>query len=229
MTRRNKTIRTAAAITAAIMAASLLCYLFLPVPYTIYVQPDDGALSAADPVTVTTPLQQCLDGGFSNVTGIDLLLATYQRTNTNLNRFEIFTVDNGKKTTLFTQEFPSGKVKDNDYFSINFPVIPAIGKFCFSLTSSNATVDNSITYWMNSQSQPVLKLKSTVPLHQAMEQVVGASRFHLPIWLVIALCLLYLCANFGALFATGYEDQPAIQNVSKTASAHPRRARKKRV
>ncbi len=61
------------------LAGALLLYLFLPVPYTLYIQPDDGGLRAADAITDKTPLQQCLDGNFQNVTGMDLLLATYAR------------------------------------------------------------------------------------------------------------------------------------------------------
>lgn len=203
------------------LAGALLLYLFLPVPYTLYIQPDDGGLRAADAITDKTPLQQCLDGNFQNVTGMDLLLATYARENTNTNHIEIFTLENGKKSVLFKDELNSKVVKDNDYFSIRFPTLSATPKLCFQISSTDATPQNSITYWLNSQSQPVLKLRSTVPLHKAMEQVVDASRFHLPIWLAVALCLLYLCANIGAFIL--------ICHGSQAAPPHPHRTRQKRI
>jgi hypothetical protein len=200
----------------------------MPVYYTVYVQPNDGNLTSPDAISTQTPLQQCLDGNYENVTDIDFLLATYGRINKNTEHFEIFDLKNGKKNILFQTDFSSLRVKDNDYFSIHFQNISSAGKLCFLLTSKDATPENSITYWLNSQSQPVLKLKSTVPLHKAIEQIVGASRFRLPIWLGIALCLLYLLANVSALFLIWHEVSPR-QSVSKTPPSHPRRTRQKRI
>lgn len=203
------------------LAAAILLYLFLPVPYTLYTQPNDGGLMAADAITDKTPLQQCVDGSFENVTAVDLLLATYARQNTNTNHVEIFTLENGKKRTLFNDELKSGIVKDNDYFPISFPAVSTSGNICFQISSADATPENSITYWLNSQSQPVLKLKSTVPLHKAIEQIVGTNRFLLPMWLAVALCLLYLCANLAAIIF--------ICHGPQAPAPHPRRTRQKRV
>ncbi len=207
---------------AIVLGLAMVLYGYLPVPYTLYVQPNDGFLRAADPVTLQTPLQQCLEGNFENVTGIDLLLATYARPNSNTNRYEIFTIENGGKRVLRQGEFSSEGVRDNDYHSINFRSIETMGngKFCFLLTSPDGTLENGITYWLNSQSQPVLKIKSTVPLHKAMEQIIDASRFDLPMWLAVALCLLYLSANISALFLVWHE---------KAAPSHSGGTRKKRI
>ncbi len=212
----------------SVMVAALV-FTFLPVPYTLYVQPNDGELRPADPITTQTPLEQCIDGKFENVTSIDILLATYDRQNTNTNQVEIFTLRDNTKNIIARNEFPSGSVKDNDYFPIGFSGISTDQKLCFLLSSKDATPQNGITYWLNSQSQPVLKVRSTVPLYKAIEQIASASRFNLPIWVGIALCLLYLCANIGALFLIWHEVQKSPQKVPKAASAHSRRARQKRI
>lgn len=216
---------------AVVLGFAMMLYGYLPVPYTLYVQPNDGYLRAADPITSQTPLQQCIEGNFENITGVDLLLATYARPNSNTNRYEIFTLGRGVKSVLREGEFSSGVVRDNDYFSINFRSIDTMGngKFCFLLTSPDGTQENGITYWLNSQSQPVLKIKSTVPLHKAIEQIIPASRFDLPIWLAVALCLLYLSANISALFLIWHERRQTHRKVSKTTSPHSRGTRQKRV
>lgn len=206
-----------------------LGYFFLPVPYTIYVQRNDGALSAADPVSQQTPLQQCLDGDFRDANAIDLLLATYNRNNTNTNHLEVFTNSGGTKNTLYAGDFSSSSVSDNDYYTLNFPEQVSektTNQLCFLLTSKDATPQNSITYWLNSQSQPVLKVKSTVPLHKAVEQVASANRFGLPIWLAIALCLLYLGASASAILFICHEGK---NQISKASSPHSHRTRQKRV
>lgn len=216
---------------AVVLGFAMVLYGYLPVPYTLYVQPNDGYLRPADTVTPQTPLQQCIEGNFEHITGMDLLLATYARPNSNMNRYEIFTIENGGKRVLRQGEFSSEGVKDNDYYSINFRSIDTMGngKFCFLLTSLDGTQENGITYWLNSQSQPVLKIKSTVPLHNAIEQIIGASRFDLPIWLAVALCLLYLSANISALFLIWHERRQTHRKVSKTTPPHTRGTRQKRV
>jgi hypothetical protein len=212
---------------ALALGIGLMLYGYLPVPYTIYVQPNDGSLRTADAITSQTPLQQCIDGDFENITSIDLLLATYARTNFNTNHYQIFTIEQGHKRILREGDFDSGSVKDNDYFSIDFRPIETMGEgdFCFLLTSTNATTENQITYWLNGQSQPVLKLKSTVPLHKAIEQIINASRFDLPMWLAVGLCLLYLFANISVIFLIWHEYRQSSKQVSKAAPPHSRRTR----
>jgi len=208
---------------AAVITVTAAVFAFLPMPYTLYTQPNDGLLTPGDMISEQIPLEQCVTGDFADVTGIDLLLATYGRTNSNLNYVEIFTLQNDPKNVLFKQEFSSPMVRDNDFFSINFPAIESAGRLCFFLESYEATPQNGITYWMNSQSQPVLKLRSTKPLYKAVEKIHDASRFDLPIWLVIALCLLYISATVTAIFFIWHE----TNHVPKTALPHPRRTRKK--
>lgn len=209
-----------------VLTIAVLLYAFLPVPYTILVQPNDGQLMPGDPVTPDTPFEQCFEGPFQNVTGLDLLLATYGRMNTSMNDVAVYWLIDGKKLMLRESRFSSAEVRDNDYFSVNFRKIPEIGTLCFAVTSPDATPENGITYWLNSQSQPVIKIRSTEPLHKAVEKIASASRFDLPMWHAVALCLLYLTATVGTIFFAWYEPQ---KNLPKTASPHPRRTRQKRV
>lgn len=213
---------------ATVLMIALAICIVLPVQYTLYAQPNDGDLHPADPLTMQTPLQQCIEGRFENVTNFDILFGTYGRRNTNAIHAEFFTLENGKKNILAEKDFSSSILKDNDYYSITFPAITAAPKFCFMLDSGDGTAQNSVTYWLNGQSQPVVKVRSTVPLYKAMEKIVEASRFGLPNWAAVALCLLYLGATVGALFIIWNETQEK-QQVSKKEPPHPGRARKKRV
>jgi len=209
-----------------VIAITLVLYWFLPVSFTIYAQPDKGNLRPADTISTATPLEQCIDGTFAAVNSLDILLGTYNRQNTNMNHFEIFTFENGQKKVLFKEDFSSAKVEDNDYFAFIFPPMDIAGKFCFLLTSSDAGNTNGITLWLNSQSEPVLKLTSTMPLHEAVKKMGMENRFHLPQIAVVALCLLYLASNIAMviLLLALYAKKTAIPKP-----AHPSRAGKKRI
>jgi hypothetical protein len=230
MAKTSRTIRNRFLLKAAALPVlAVLLYLFLPVPFTVYTRQNDGTLHPADPIMSQTPLQQCFTGNFTGVTGIDVLLATYQRVNTNLNHAEIFTIQNNQKQLYFQEDFSSQNVRDNDYFSINFPPVAQTSKLCLLLTSADGTAQNSITYWLNSQSQPVLNLKSTVPLRQAIERIAGASRFDLPLWLAVALCLLYLSANLCAIFLICHDPRNQPQNFPEAPPPHSVGTRQKRI
>ena len=183
-------------ITAIITVINTVIFFFtVPVSYTLLTQRNDGMLTPSDPISGQTPLEQCFDGPVNNVSALSLLMGTYNRLNDNHNHFELFTFEDGQKSALYRTDFPSSAVKDNDYFRINFPDTSVAGKFCFRITSADATAGNSITYWLNGRSQPVLKLHSFIPLRQALENITGTNRIQLPFEAAVALCLLYLAAN----------------------------------
>lgn len=190
-----------------VLIISLVGLLFLPVSLTLYSQPNDGNLKPADAITAKTPLQQCINNEYENISTLDIFLATYARENSNTNHIEIFTLNNNQKYVYFKQDFNSQVLKDNDYFSINFPEISKSEKICFLISSSDGTATNSITYWLNSQSQPVLKLKTTLPVYKAIVQMIRSNPFQLPNWIVFALCFTYIFATVGVIFLVIHEKQ----------------------
>ena len=190
-----------------VLIISLVGLLFLPVSLALYSQTNDGNLKPADAITAKTPLQQCINNEYENISTLDIFLATYARENSNTNHIEIFTLNNNQKYVYFKQDFNSQVLKDNDYFSINFPEISKSEKICFLISSSDGTATNSITYWLNSQSQPVLKLKTTLPVYKAIVQMIRSNPFQLPNWIVFALCFTYIFATVGVIFLVIHEKQ----------------------
>ncbi|HWP47283.1 MAG TPA: hypothetical protein VNM22_08995 [Candidatus Limnocylindrales bacterium] len=87
-----------------------------------------------------------------NLTGIEVFLATYARTNTFPIIFHLKETPDAP-TDLFTQTLPAWQIRNNAYHRFRFPVIPdSQGKsYYFSLESPESRPGNAITAWRHSE------------------------------------------------------------------------------
>jgi glycosyltransferase involved in cell wall biosynthesis len=108
-----------------------------------------SSLATVGPVTARTTYVQELEIGFDSISRIELLCATYDRSNTSRNRIALIT-DRGE--VLHHEEFSSSAVKDNHFFLLRFKEavdLKRSRKLRLVLGSIDGTKGNCITAWKN--------------------------------------------------------------------------------
>jgi hypothetical protein len=79
---------------------------------------------------------------------IQVYLATFARTNTSTLRIDL---ENSDQSLIYTKTIPSSPLKDNSFFSFDFPAISNSANriFWLKLSSKDAKTGNAITAWMS--------------------------------------------------------------------------------
>lgn len=171
----------------------------LAVPVTIYQQPNNGGLHPADAITSKTNVQQCINGDFENISSIEFLFGTFSRQNNSQLKLEIYEFTQEKqKKTLYQSSINTAILSDNTYHAFALPQVDVKEKFCYKLDSADATSGNAVTVWLNHESDPVLKLKSILPLPKLIEKITQENPFGLNIIIVTTLGIFALISYLGS-------------------------------
>jgi hypothetical protein len=173
---KKKVISFSVAAVAVLLVIGLM--YFLPIQITIFRNPNGVHVMVFGYITKDHPLEKCLPAkldldGYRDV-NVELLLATYNRINTSHYTFEFYDFDNGKKDLINETHFDAAGFTDNSYKSFGIqPVNAEIAKPCFRLKSSDATDQNAITMWMNSKSEPIVKITAASDMLHLFGQANG--------------------------------------------------------
>lgn len=224
---KNRRQKLAIACCVPIFGTAILFWT-LPIPVKILEQPADSTMRPYGEIIKTNPLDVCLPSEtIPAQTSLELMLATYNRSNTAYYKLEWYEVINGRERELLKQELNAGDAVDNQYESFPIPSSPEkSGQKCFRLVAVDATPGNAITVWLNGQNDPVLRLKANMPLKDALAIYAETNRFGLGIWPMIAL----FCTCLGALLA--FVEYLFLNHEEKDRDAnftHHQGARHKRV
>ncbi len=219
-----------------ILVASLLLavalMLFFPVRVTVLNNEPDENMTPYGAIKSTSPLDLCMPSyvileGYRDI-GFDLMLATFDRENSSRYSFKVYGLEKGKKSIFTETEFSSAGLTDNSYKS--FPLSSqnaGTSKLCFSLASSEATDKDSITIWMNGQSEPVIKIAATTNVANMIRLAAQRNAFPLGETAVLGLFLIYLVSQFWLIGYLLITRPDAEKEISK--SAHHQRADRRRV
>jgi hypothetical protein len=164
------------AVSAILLDIGLL--YSLPATITINGIPADDSMIPFGAIKQDHPLEVCLPSSLdlSGYHGlkVQLLLATYIRINTSHYTFEFYDFNNGKKDLINETYFEAASLADNSYKSFDIqPINAKIANPCFSLKSSDATDQNAITMWMNSKSEPIVKITAASDMLHLFGQANG--------------------------------------------------------
>lgn len=137
-----------------IVTSIFLCFLLLALIFAFIKAPveeiiDIGAPSEGNTIGVVlsnTVFEQTFTAQNDGLCRIDILLATYARTNNSNVTMQVF---DGEKEVLMSTTVPASEIKDNSFFTLNFtPISSSKGKiFSFTLTSDTEDGGNAITSW----------------------------------------------------------------------------------
>jgi hypothetical protein len=199
----------------------------LPVPVTILDQPADSAMRPYGEITKANPVEECLPSeAFPQQTSLEIKLATYARNNTAHYQLEWYGVTDDHQKILSQEDLKTNEIADNQF--VNFPMPKPMntpGETCFRLVTNDATPGNAITVWLNAQNDPVLRLKTWMPLKDALARVGETNLFGLGKWPFIALfciCPIALLAFVAFLFLT-HEEKDRDANIPHHQGARPKR------
>lgn len=189
----------------AVAAVTLGLFIYLPVPVTLYSNPQDDALTALGEILPQNPLVQCT-ADIATFTPyrrvkIDLLLANYNRVNTSRYGLQVFVAEDGTKTVLSNDIFPASEVEDNKYRSFELDVPPTTpGKLCIALSTTDARTGNAITVWLNGRGNPVMEITSLSTPSVLFGQVGERNNFGLGRGALLGLFFIYLLVQVWLIF-----------------------------
>jgi len=249
------TVITLLAGTLSIFAVSQI-----PVAITLYETPADSVMKPFGPITIEHTFKECLptslakSGFFNNNnagTNLELYMATYMQAvdqdyqiildNQILpddlidqpGKDRVSCGQNCERNYLGTGLLAANSVQDNKYESaadINMDVLNA-GQICIHIRPLHQNPTHPLTIWLDSQNQPVLRLKKVMPLYQAIDHLSKQSPFHIGKELMFGLCLAYIFGliAFAGIICKSVYEQKSQKQESQTKPQHHKRAGNKRI
>jgi|WetSurMetagenome_2_1015567.scaffolds.fasta_scaffold53748_4 hypothetical protein len=194
----EKTIKSVSLwiLAAAVLTAGILFYV-LPVKVTVIDNPRDENMMPFGVIKDTQPLEMCLSDTLNLETYRDvkfeLMLATFNRANSSGYTLTFYTMNDGKKNVISETSFSAADIQDNSYKTFVLPPGKSrLDKLCFNLASADATDENGITIWMNSRSEPVIKISAYTNLYNLISRISRKNIFPLGEVTVLGLFLTYL-------------------------------------
>jgi hypothetical protein len=198
--KRNVTKKSGYIFAGIIILLTFASVFFLPVHITLLNVGADSGMIPFGGITGRQPLELCLSeqinvASYENV-NLELLLATYNRTNTSHYTLSVFETVNGQKKALHKISFEAEGVTDNAYkpFAIHLEENKTV-RPCLSLTSTDATSENALTVWLNADSEPVLRITAKENLLGLINHVTGQNTFPLGKEAVLGLFLTYIASQ----------------------------------
>jgi|GEM_PF-4717849 len=192
-------------IPLAVAAVTLGLFLYLPVPVTLFSNPQDDNLTALGEILSKNPLVQCTED-IANFTPyrrvkIDILLANFNRVNTSRYGLQVFVAEAGIKTVLANEIFQAETVEDNKYRSFEIEVPPTTpGKLCIALSTTDAAPGNGITVWLNGKRNPVMEITATATPALMLAGLAELNHFGLGRGALLGLFFIYLLVQVWLIF-----------------------------
>jgi hypothetical protein len=203
-------------IAAIILALFLTC--FLPLPVTVYENPVTDSLVPYGEILLTNPLVQCLpdlrDLKGYNPIDLELLLATYNRSNNGSYKLETFALQGSTRSELNTQMFNANDVQDNKYRSFTVTIPENSKELCFSLSAAGASTGNALTIWLNSNNEPILRIRAWTSLRNLLNRMASQNVFGIGKEALFGLSFGYLFVQFWLIIYLIWNGQEKISKFA---------------
>lgn len=223
----------------------------IPVGITVYEIPTDSVMKPFGPITIEHTFKECLptdpanSGVFNNnntEVDLELYMATYMQEvegeyqviidnqilpDDRIDEPDIDKVSCGEgceRNYLDKEVFGANSVQDNKYkrvVALNEDVMKQ-EMICLHIRPLYQNPTHPLTIWLNSQNEPVLRLKREMPLYQAADYLSRQSQFRLGKELMFGLCLAYILGliGFAGFICKSVYEQKYQKQELQTKSQH---------